>query len=192
MATAIPWAHVEVFWGDERCVPLAQSDNHFTMASDLLLSRVPIPAANIHRMRGEAPDPDEAGRYEAVLRTLLAPAAGRSPSFDLVLLGMGEDGHVASLFPKSDGYREQERWVVDHMVTKRGQRVRRLTLTLPVLAAAREVLVLVSGEIKSAMLTDVLAGTADVPAARLERTASSVRWLADRDAAPWPDAGHSA
>ena len=106
---------------------------------------MPIPPENIHRARGEAADPAAAAiEYEAVLRECFGHPDD-VPTFDLVLLGMGEDGHVASLFPGSDGWAERERWVVDHYVVKRGERVRRLTLTMPVLTAAREVVVLVSG-----------------------------------------------
>ena len=117
-----------------------------------MLSRVPIPPGNVHRARGEASDPAAAAvEYEDVLRAS-SPRRRATARFDLVLLGMGEDGHVASLFPGSVGWRERERWVVDHYVIKRGERVRRLTLTMPVLTAAREVIVLVSGDIKADML----------------------------------------
>lgn len=180
---AVNWEAVHVFWGDERCIPLERPDNHFTMASAILLSHVPIPPGNVHRAHGEAADPAAAARdYEAVLRDHFGHLTG-FPTFDLVLLGMGEDGHVASLFPGSDGWAERERWVIDHHVVKRGERVRRLTLTMPVLAAARQVMVLVSGELKAAMLAEVLAGDAEVPAGELNRTASDIRWMVDADAA---------
>jgi len=184
LAESVPWNAVQVFWGDERCIPLERPDNHFTLASELMLSRVPIPDGNIHRARGEASDPSAAAaEYEGVLRHFFAPAAGEPPRFDLVLLGMGEDGHVASLFPGSVGWRERERWVVDHYVIKRGERVRRLTLTMPVLTAGREVMVLVSGELKADMLVAVLRGDADVPARELNAHAPVVRWMVDREAA---------
>jgi 6-phosphogluconolactonase len=187
---SVPWDAVHVFWGDERCIPLDRSDNHFTLATELMLSRVPIPAGNVHRARGEASDPAAAAvEYEDALQSFFAPPAGELPSFDLVLLGMGEDGHVASLFPGSVGWRERERWVVDHYVIKRGARVRRLTLTMPVLTAAREVMVLVSGDLKADMLAAVLRGEADVPARELNAHAPLVRWIVDRDAASALDAG---
>jgi 6-phosphogluconolactonase len=180
---SVTWEAVHVFWGDERCIPLDRPDNHFTMASASLLVQVPIPPQNIHRARGEAADPAAAAReYEAVLREYFGHPAG-FPSFDLVVLGMGEDGHVASLFPGSDGWAERERWVVDHHVVKRGERVRRLTLTMPVLTAAREVLVLASGELKAEMLGAVLRGEADVPARELNATAADVCWMVDACAA---------
>jgi 6-phosphogluconolactonase len=180
----IPWGRVHVFWGDERCIPLDRPDNHFTMATQLLLSRVPIPPGNVHRARGEAADPAAAAsEYAADLRAFFEPADGEFPKFDLVLLGMGEDGHVASLFPGSSGWAERERWMVDHYVIKRGERVRRLTLTMPVLTAAREVVVLVSGDLKANALASVLEGTADVPASELNATAAEIRWMVDREAA---------
>ena len=184
LAGSVPWKAVHVFWGDERCIPLDRPDNHFTLATELMLSRVPIPAGNVHRARGEASDPAVAAvEYEGALRSFFAPPPGELPSFDLVLLGMGEDGHVASLFPGSLGWRERERWVVDHYVIKRGERVRRLTFTMPVLTAAREVMVLVSGDLKADMVAAVLRGEADVPARELNAGAPVVRWMVDREAA---------
>lgn len=189
LAESVPWEAVHVFWGDERCIPLERPDNHFTLASALMLSRVPIPAENVHRARAEAPDPATAAdEYEDELRSFFAPPAGEVPSFDLVVLGMGEDGHVASLFPDSVGWGQRARWVVDHYVIKRGERVRRLTLTMPVLTAAREVMVLVTGELKADMLAAVLRGEADVPARELNTQAPVVRWMVDRDAASALDA----
>jgi 6-phosphogluconolactonase len=184
----IPWSDVHVFWGDERCIPLERPDSHFTMATDLMLSRVPIPAGNVHRARGEADDPAAAAtEYEAMLRRFFAPGPGEPPEFDLVLLGMGEDGHVASLFPGSAGLFERDRWVVDHYVTKRGERVRRLTLTMPVITAAREVMILVSGRAKADALSAVLQDAADLPATHVNAEASRVLWMVDGDAAAGPD-----
>jgi 6-phosphogluconolactonase len=184
LAREVPWRDVHVFWGDERCIPLERPDNHFTMATELMLSRVPIPPENVHRARGEATDPAAAAtEYGELLREFFKPTAGRPPEFDLVLLGMGEDGHVASLFPGSAGWRERERWVVDHHVVKRGERVRRLTLTMPVITAAREVMILVSGELKADALAATLGGAADLPARQVNSEAAVVRWFVDRDAA---------
>ena len=177
----MPWEDVHVFWGDERCIPLERPDNHFTLATKTLLSRVPIPGSNVHRARGEADDPAEAAaEYEQELRRCFI---GELPDFDLVILGMGEDGHVASLFPGSPGYAERERLVVDHWVTKRGERVRRLTLTLPVITAARQVLLLVSGALKADMLAHVLGSGSDLPARRVDQESRDVVWMVDREAA---------
>ena len=189
LAESMPWKSVHVFWGDERCIPLDRPDNHFTMATELMLSRVPIPAENVHRARGDAPDPAAAAiEYQEVLRSFFIPPASELPRLDLVVLGMGEDGHVASLFPGSVGMRERDRWVVDHYVIKRGERVRRLTLTMPVLTSAREVMVLVSGDLKADMLAAVLRGDADVPASELNANAHAVTWMVDREAASAFDA----
>jgi 6-phosphogluconolactonase len=177
---SIPWERVHVFWGDERCIPLERPDNHFTLANELLLSRVPLPAANVHRARGEADPAEAAGEYETALHEFFDDAP---PRFDLVILGMGEDGHVASLFPGSEGFAERERWVVDHEVTKRGERVRRLTMTLPVLTAAREIMFLVCGELKAEMVATILEGESDLPAARVDAAATTAIWMLDRDAA---------
>ena len=179
----LPWSRVHVFWGDERCIPLERPDNHFTLANESLLSRVPIPSANVHRARGELADASQAALdYELTLRKFFGQGCA-VPVFDLVLLGMGEDGHVASIFAESEGFRERRRWVVDHYVLKRGQRVRRLTLTMPVLTAAREVLILVAGEHKAQMLASVLEGSAAVPASEVDASAARVSWMVDRAAA---------
>jgi 6-phosphogluconolactonase len=184
LSGSMPWDHVHVFWGDERCIPLDRPDNHFTMANQLMLSRVPIPASSVHRMHGEAADAERAAAdYEAVLRDFFDPSSGEPPAFDLVLLGMGEDGHVASLFPGSPGLAERTRWVADHYVVKRGQRVQRLTLTMPVIAAAHDILVLVAGELKSEALAEVLEDETDLPARQLVSEARQVHWLVDRAAA---------
>lgn len=184
LAESMPWESVHVFWGDERCIPLERADNHFTMATDLMLSRVPIPSQNVHRARGEAADPAAAAiEYEAELHRFFDAPAGGFPELDLILLGMGEDGHVASLFPDSAGLRERQRWVLEHFVIKRGERVRRLTLTMPVLTAAREVMVLVSGNQKADMLAAVLRGEADVPARELNAGGRNITWFVDREAA---------
>lgn len=181
---SLPWDRTHVFWGDERCIPLDRPDNHFTMATDLMLSLVPIPPENVHRVRGEAADAAAAAaEYETMLREFFATDAAEVPVFDLLLLGMGEDGHVASIFPGSDGAGERKRWVVDHYATKRGERVRRLTLTMPVLTAARQVMILVSGELKAEMLAAVLGGEADVPAREIDAEAANAHWIVDREAA---------
>lgn len=182
--STLPWEQSHVFWGDERCVPLERPDNHFTMATKLLLSHVPIPPGNIHRARGESDDPAAAAvEYEDELRRFFGHDGPGFPEFDLVLLGMGEDGHVASLFPGSEGLAQRDGWVAEHYVIKRGERVRRLTLTMPVLIAAREVMVLASGDLKAEMLAAVVQAQADVPAAELDAGAANICWMVDREAA---------
>lgn len=184
LAPSIPWKRVHVFWGDERCIPLDQPDNHFTMATELMLAHVPIPHENVHRAHGESDDPPAAAaQYEAEMRAFFGCQRAPFPELDLVLLGMGEDGHIASLFPGSRGLAQRDRWVTDHYVIKRGERVRRLTLTMPVLVAARHVIVLVSGSIKAEMLGAVIQARPDVPAAELAAKAPNICWMIDRDAA---------
>jgi 6-phosphogluconolactonase len=185
LADEIPWPGVHIFWGDERCIPLERPDNHFTMTSDLLFSKVPIPAENIHRMRGEADDPEEAARdYELELIRFFGLKRGEIPRFDLVLLGMGEDGHCASLYPGTAGLAERGDLVVAHYVPQREGH--RLTLTLRVLNNARQIIFLVTGESKAEALKAVLDGEndeADLPAGRVRPRKGKVRWLVDRAAA---------
>ncbi len=166
-ACTFPWSETEVFFGDERCVPPDHPDSNFRMASEALLSKVP---AKVHRMRGEACD---AAAYEEELRQVFGAGV---PQIDLVLLGLGEDGHTASLFPDDPALEEQDRWVVrverpDHP---------RLTLTLPVLSAARVALFLVAGEAKREPLRRLLERE-QIPAARVE--AGEVVIVADEAAA---------
>jgi 6-phosphogluconolactonase len=162
-----PWHRVDVFFGDERCVPPEHPDSNFRMAQETLLSKVP---ARVHRMPGESCD---AFGYERELRAALGGALG----IDLVILGLGEDGHTASLFPGDPALEESERLVVrverpDHP---------RLTLTLPILSAAPLALFLVEGEGKREAVRGLLTG-ADIPAARV--AAVRVVVLADAAAAP--------
>lgn len=180
-ATRMPWQRTQVFFGDERHVPPDHPDSNFRMASQSLLERVPVPAENVHRIRGEVPDADAAAAaYERELRAAL----GEPPALDLVLLGLGEDGHTASLFPGSPALEERERWVVAPWVERLGKR--RITLTLPALEAARQVLFLVTGAGKSAALRRALrepASAEPVPASRVRPGNGRVLWLADRAAA---------
>ncbi len=182
---AIRWADLEVFWGDERCVRPDHPMSNYRMAHEVLLSRVPIPPEQVHRMRGELANPAEAaGAYEETLRTAFGLKAGELPRFDLVLLGLGPDGHTASLFPGTAAIQEKTRWVVGHWVQK--LLANRLTLTPPVLNAARHVLFMVSGATKAELVREVLEGAADpnrLPAQIIKPTDGSVEWLLDRAAA---------
>lgn len=180
-AARIPWERTQVFFGDERHVPPDHPDSNFRMVREALLAHVPVPAENVHRIRGELPDADgAAAAYERELRAAL----GEPPALDLVLLGLGEDGHTASLFPGSPALRERERWVVAPWVARLG--TRRITLTLPALETARQVLFLVTGAAKSAALRRALrepAGAEPVPASRVRPRGGRLLWLADRAAA---------
>jgi len=183
-ASRIPWDVVHVFWGDERCVPLDRPDNHYTMASDLFLSKVPIPDANIHRMRGEASDPKDAAReYESELHSFFGPEKADFPRFDLVLLGLGDDGHTASLYPGAEGLKKFSRLVVAHYVPQRSQY--RITLTYPVINNARQICFLVVGKEKSQALRSVLRlETAEpmVPAHGIKPIDGKIVWFVDQGA----------
>jgi 6-phosphogluconolactonase len=178
----IPWAHVQLFWGDERYVPPEDPRSNYRMAREALLDDVPCPSGNIHPMPTHFPSADTAAReYERTLRTHFAED---SPRFDVVLLGLGDDGHTASLFPGSLALAERTRWVVAAQAP--GDPRCRLTLTLPALVSAAAVHVLVAGAAKAKPLRSVLEGAGDwikYPAAGIRRGTGSVTWWADRDAA---------
>lgn len=183
----VPWERTHVFFGDERPVPPEHPDSNYRMAREALLDRVPV--ASVHRIPGE--DPAAAEAYEDELRRFFeVPPGGPPPRLDLVLLGLGEDGHTASLFPGSDALGERRRWVAAPLVARLG--VHRLTLTLPVLDRAREVLFLVAGADKAEALARVLApaaGAPALPAALVRPEAGPPRWIVDLAAAARLPAG---
>jgi 6-phosphogluconolactonase len=176
----IPWASTHVFFGDERSVPPEHPESNYRMAREALLDHVAV--ASVHPI--PADEPDAAERYEEELRHFFGVASGGPPPpLDLVLLGLGPDGHTASLFPGSAALDEETRWVVSTFVDRLG--TRRTTLTLPVLNRARGVVFLVSGAEKAAALAGVLApapGAAPLPAARVA-PAGGTLWIVDRAAA---------
>ena len=178
----IPWAQVHVFWGDERYVPSDDPRSNYRMAKATLLDHVPCPPANIHPMPTHLGEPAVAAHaYEATLDHYWA---GEEPRLDLVLLGMGRDGHTASLFPGSPALHEQQRWVV--MTRAPAEPVLRLTLTLPALARSAHAHFLVAGADKADALKHVLSGTADptlYPAAAVRPVNGEVIWWVDREAA---------
>ena len=182
---AVPWPDVHVFWGDERHVPPTHDDSNFRMAYEALVGRVRIPPRQIHRIEAEEPDAKHVALvYEQTLRTAFDLAEREWPSFDLVLLGMGEDGHTASLFPGSTAVHEQTRMVVAPFVEKFG--LYRITLTPPVFMHARTTAVLVAGAGKARTLRDVLEGPLvldQYPIQCLRTSAGGVTWLVDAEAA---------
>ena len=175
---ALDWSRVHAFFGDERCVPPDHEDSNYRMAWEALLSRVPV--GSVHRMRGELSPPEAAALYE---EEELAAFFGDRPDFDLVLLGIGEDGHTASLFPRTPALDVRDRWAVENPVEKLG--TTRLTLTVPAINGAREVVFLVTGEGKAEALKEILEGEADPRdyPAKLVRPASAPAWMVDREAA---------
>jgi 6-phosphogluconolactonase len=186
----VPWGRVHWFIGDDRFVPESDRLSNMGMAQRLFLASVPAPRQNIHPMATEAKSPDEAARlYEKDLKEFygadtLDPSV---PLFDFVLMGLGSDGHTASLFPHSPNLDEQERWVVG--VTKAGMEpyVSRVTLTFPTLASTREMMFLVESPEKRELLGRVLSGQAPsgeaLPAQRAYSNGELI-WLVTRDAAP--------
>ncbi len=180
----LPWANVDCFWSDERCVPPDHPESNFRMAEEALLSRVDIPSTNVHRMKGEDPNPPHAAEeYDQDLRAAFDSRDNTLPEFDLMMLGMGGDGHTASLFPGTKALQETHAFAAANYVEKfRGYR---LTLTLPVLNAARRVLFLVSGSDKAAALAKVLGANHrdPLPASLVQPKHGSSLWLVDTDAA---------
>lgn len=176
----IPWEGVHLFWGDDRCVTPGHPRSNFRMANAAFITQVPIPPRNVHRMPGELPPPEGAARYTAELEAFFGPGV---PRFDLVHLGIGPDGHTASLFPFDDLLREPDRTVGWSLHRPLGEW--RLTLTVPVLNAARRVEMLALGGGKASIIRAALEGPIDpyrIPA-QLVRPAGGMVWMVDRGAA---------
>jgi 6-phosphogluconolactonase len=152
----IPWDKLDLYWVDERCVPPADADSNYRMTSEALLSKVPLPAGNIHRMEGELDPEVAAARYESTIRNTFRLEGAETPTFDLVLLGMGDDGHTASLFPHTEAINELSHIVVANHVPQKD--TWRITLTWPVINQGRQVAFLIEGAAKAQVLHDVLFG----------------------------------
>ncbi len=196
-STQIDWSRVHFFWGDERAVPPSDHESNYRMASETLLSRVKPPAQNIHRILAEQEPAHAARAYEEALRSFLEPQgipgaqrkiselfAGDLPRFDLILLGLGANGHTASLFPHTQLLHETARWVAAAYIDE--VKMWRITLTAPVINAAANILWLVAGADKAAMVHAVLRGDYrpdEVPAQLIRPTRGQVVWLLDRAAA---------
>jgi len=177
----IPWAEVHLFWGDERCVPPGDPGSNYILAQETLISRVPIPPGNIHRVRGEL-EPGRAARaYEQELQDFFCGPRAR---FDLVLLGLGEDGHTASLFPASPVLAETGRLVAAATAAYQDRPAQRVTLTLPAINSARQVLFLVTGSAKAGVVQSIVEGTdKQLPARQIQPVAGQLSWLLDAEAA---------
>jgi len=177
----VPWGQVHVFWGDERCVPLTGPRSNAGMAERALLSRIPIPAAQVQVISCEEDPREAARRYEELLREYFA---GGPPRLDLVFLGLGGNGHTASLFPGHAVLKEKERWVAP--VTGPGLDLHRVTLTPVLINQAAAVAFLVASAAKAWILREVLAGPRDPrrwPAQLIHPEAGELIWLVDREAA---------
>src|SRR5512137_425430 len=180
----IPWARVHLFWGDERCVPPDHPDSNYRMTREFLLDHVPVPPANVHRMPGEMDPVEAAARYEEQLRNFFAPHGEGLPVFDFILLGLGEDGHTASLFPGTRAIRESARWVLGHYVD--AQKDWRITLTPPVINAARTVVFIAAGSGKAAVVKEILEGPLrpdTLPAQIVRPAGGDLVWMLDHEAA---------
>jgi 6-phosphogluconolactonase len=179
------WEQYELFWSDERAVPPEHPDSNYGMARDALLSKVPVPADHIHRMPAERTPLDRAAAdYEAEIRHVVPAGEDGVPVFDLIMLGMGDDGHTASLFPDSPALDEHERLVVPNYVEKLD--AHRMTFTPRLINAARSVLFLVAGAAKADTLAAVLQGPRHprrYPSQLVAPERGTLYWLVDRAAA---------
>jgi 6-phosphogluconolactonase len=176
----VDWSNVYVFFGDERTVPPDDPESNFRMAQETLLSQVPIPQSNVYRIPAEQQPAQAANSYEQMLRDFF----GDQPRFDLVFLGMGDDGHTASLFPHTAALDEQARWVVANHVEKLD--TWRITLTAGAINAAKKVAFLVSGEKKATRLREVLHSVHqphELPSQLIQPESGALLWLVDAPAA---------
>lgn len=174
----IDWPRVHVFFGDERCVPPDDSRSNYRMAREALLDSVPLPQENVYRVAGEADPALAALAYEQEIQRLFRSAA--LPAFDLICLGLGDNGHTASLFPGTASLREQTRWIVPQYVEV--MHSWRVTMTAPLINAARHVAFFVEGAGKAEMLQRVLHGPFDpdvLPAQMIQPADGQLHWLVD-------------
>ncbi len=180
----LQWSKIHLFWGDERCVPPSHADSNYRMVDECLLSKTPLSPENVHPILAGGGDANKtAENYEQVLRRFLRLPDDGFPKFDLVLLGMGSDGHTASLFPGSDALREEKRLVAGVKIEESGSD--RITLTPPALNNARLIMFIVSGESKAQTIRNVLEGEympERFPAQVVRPTDGKVLWLLDKAA----------
>ena len=190
----IDWTNVEVFFVDERCVPPDHADSNFRMVREMLLARVPIPGDNVYRMRGEVDPPDEAAKeYGRMLKEKFGgPTIEEGGGLDVVLLGMGDDGHTASLFPGTGAVNEtKHRCVANYAEMSTTGKSWRVTLTAPFINRARDVIVLVAGASKAKTLAAVLEGPRDpqrFPVQLIQPASGRMTWLVDAAAAGMAEA----
>ena len=186
ISNRIDWQHTHLFWGDERCVPPNHPDSNFALAYETMISKVVVPPANVHRIPAETDSPKAAAeKYEKSLREFFRvatePDSPRTfPSFDLILLGLGEDGHTASLFPCDAALEEKTKWAVAVDGSTAAPSIPRVSLTLPVLNEARHVLFLASGASKRKVFREILNNPEKTgyPAARVEPS-GRLLWFID-------------
>lgn len=180
----VPWQALNLYWVDERCVAPDSEDSNYRMTNEQLLSKVPLPAENIFRMEGELDPHEAASKYEAALRNSFRLEGAQAPAFDLILLGMGDDGHTASLFPHSAGIDEMGRLVMANEVENKNPW--RITLTWPVINHGREVIFLIEGAAKADRLHEVLLGDYEperLPSQLIRPDSGKLHLLLDAEAA---------
>jgi 6-phosphogluconolactonase len=178
------WEKVQLFFGDERSVPPDRPESNYRMAEETLFTKAEIPAENIHRMKAELPPQEAADEYERELRSWFGTGAGEFPRFDLILLGMGPDGHTASLFPGTEALKESSRLVVANWVPRLN--TWRISLSFPVLNCAREVIFLVTGENKAPVIAQILGdapSSETFPAQSVSPQQGRLIWMLDKAAA---------
>jgi 6-phosphogluconolactonase len=184
-SSEISWDKVHVFWGDERCVPMESKDSNFGMASEALVSKVQLPSENIHRIPGEIMPPEKAAEtYERMLQEYFKPEEEDSFLFDAMILGVGEDGHTASLFPGSSALVERNQWVLAVDAPSSFSPRKRITLTFPLINRSKSIFFLASGTKKREVVREILnnpgAARGLYPAAMI-LPEGSVAWYIDRD-----------
>ena len=169
---AIDWENLEITFSDERCVPPSHDDSNYKMAAEALLSKVSIKENNIIRIKGELDPVESASQCEDQLRKR---SNGSIYMHDLLLLGMGEDGHTASLFPGTSALNESERWVVDNYIPDKD--VNRVTFSYPLINASRKIFVLATGEKKKKLVNDMIDGDESFPISKISPDNGKVIWL---------------
>lgn len=183
---SIAWNNVVFFWGDERCVPPDNDESNFKMTNGALLSNIVIPSDNIHRVLGEDPPHNEALRYEQEIKEFIPLSANGFPRFDWIFLGMGSDGHTASLFPGAPTLEERDRVCVVAVRPETGQK--RISVTFPVLNNAKRVSFLVAGDSKAPVLKEIMDSGGKplpYPASMVNPSDGVLEWYLDKAAAPW-------
>lgn len=178
---SLSWNAVHLFWGDERCVIKTHPDSNYRMAYETLISKIPIPPDNVHRIQAEEDALLAAQSAEDEIKDFFEIEEGSFPEFDVVLLGLGDDGHTASIFPDTDAIDEEERIVMDNFVRK--LKTHRITMTLPTINHARNVFFLVSGSAKANICKEVIGVDGTLPAQRIRPTSGQLAWFLDRAAA---------
>jgi 6-phosphogluconolactonase len=178
----LDWRQIHLFFGDERCVAPDHAESNYRMVAESLLAKIAIPGENVRRMAGELAPEVAAAAYAAALTDFFDLRENQPPRFDLIFLGLGEDGHTASLFPDSSALHETQALVATTYVEK--LKARRLTLTLPTINNAAQISFLVAGHSKAAVVTAILTGqNSEAPAARIKPSHGKLAWFITEDAA---------